>query len=295
MTTLILGSSGFLGSYVSQIDWEDSYFHTTKKFSLDEQKKYILGRFSDRKSLWNFLHVVQPKIIINCIALANIEKCESNRESAMWLNAEIPRILAEFSASSGAYLVHFSTDAVLTGQDKFKSEEYVEKNTRSNYGVTKLLGENSVLSTSKNSLVLRVNFFGKSDSKNSLADFFIENLQAGNIISGFTNVFFTPIYARSLAEILKTLVKERFIGLYHLVGSDRISKYEFGVKIAQALNLNESLIRPKSSIDLSNADEVIRDYELSLSNNLLKTRGIQFNSLDQDIQYFTKGIRKGEK
>jgi len=293
MTTLILGSNGFLGSYVSQMDWEESYFHSTKKIALNEQQKYFLGRFSDRQSLWNFLQLVQPRIIINCIALANLEKCESDRFNATWLNAEIPRILAEFSASSGAYLVHFSTDAVLTGEDKFKSEAHTEKNTRSHYGVTKLRGENNVLSISKNSLVLRVNFFGQSDSKNSLADFFIENLKAGNTVSGFTNVFFTPIYARSLAEILKTLVKEQFLGLFHLVGSERISKYEFGVKIAQSLNLNELLIRPKSSIDISNADATIREFELSLSNNLLKTRGIQFNSLDQDIEYFAKGIRKG--
>ena len=166
MTTLILGSNGFLGSYISTVDWEDSYFHATNKANLNAQQRYALGRFTDRESLWEFLQVIQPQVIINCIALANLEKCESDRDGATWLNADIPRILAEFSALYGTYLVHFSTDAILTGKDKFKSEAHIEKNTRSHYGVTKLLGENNVLSIAKNSLVLRVNFFGQNELRN---------------------------------------------------------------------------------------------------------------------------------
>ena len=293
MTTLVLGSNGFLGSYVSRINWEDPCLQATNQMpTLSEQKLKII-RFTNRELLWNFLQDIKPEVIINCIALANLEMCESDTESAAWINVEIPRILAEYSDVSGAYLVHFSTDAVLKGNEKFKSESHEEFNRKSQYGITKLLGEKDVLSISNNSLVLRVNFFGKSPSNKSLSDFFIKNLQAGKEVSGFIDVFFTPIYAKSLSEILKKLIEERFLGLYHLVGSDRLSKYDFGVKIANSLSLDETLIVPKSSNMLEDSNSSIREFELSLSNNLLKTRGIRFNTIDQDIEYFTDEIRKG--
>lgn len=293
MTTLILGSNGFLGSYVAQMDWQEPHFHRTKSISVNETQNSKVRRFSDRQSLLSFLKEIRPKIIINCIALANLEHCESNIQGATWLNSEIPRILAEYSVESGAYLVHFSTDAVLKGNEKFKTESHAERNVKSTYGITKLSGEKNVLSISDNSLVLRVNFFGQSPSNNSLSNYFIKNLKAGNEVPGFVDVFFTPIYARTLSEILKTLIEEKFLGLYHLVGSDRLSKYDFGVKIAKSLKLDDALIVPKTSFELDVTNSMIREVELSLSNNLLKTRGIRFNTIDQDIEYFSDEIRGG--
>lgn len=293
MTTLVLGSNGFLGSYVSRINWEEPCLQATSQIPTVYKHNLKIIRFANRDSLWNFLQEIKPKVIINCIALANLEKCESDIASATWINVEIPRILAEYSNVSRAHLVHFSTDAVLKGNEKFKSESHEEFHRKSQYGITKLLGEKDVLSISNNSLVLRVNFFGQSPSDNSLSNFFINNLKAGKEVSGFIDVFFTPIYAKSLSEILKKLIEERFLGLYHLVGSDRLSKYDFGVKIAKSLSLDETLIVPKSSSMLENSNFSIREFELSLSNNLLKTRGIRFNTIDQDIEYFTDEIRRG--
>jgi hypothetical protein len=73
-----------------------------------------------------------------------------------------------------------------------------------------------------------VNIYGwNAQNKESLAEWVLRRLEEGRDVPGFTDVFFTPLLANDLAAILFAMLQRELTGLYHVVGSERISKFEF--------------------------------------------------------------------
>ena len=80
----------------------------------------------------------------------------------------------------------------------------------------------------------------------SLAEWFFNNLNAGNQINGFTDVFFGPLLVNDLADLLLEMSQKQLCGLYQVVSREYLSKYEFGRLLARQFGLDENLIRPVS-------------------------------------------------
>jgi dTDP-4-dehydrorhamnose reductase len=92
-----------------------------------------------------------------------------------------------------------------------------------------------------------VNLFGWSASgKRSLAEFFVNNLQAGRRVNGFTDVYFCPLLVNDIAHLLLHMLERDLHGLYHVVSSECLTKYDFGMRLAQRFSLDETLITPSS-------------------------------------------------
>jgi dTDP-4-dehydrorhamnose reductase len=66
---------------------------------------------------------------------------------------------------------------------------------------------------------------------------------------GFTDVFFCPMLANDLGLIFLKMLAAGLSGLYHAVGSQCLSKYEFGVQLARRFGFDESLVIPTSLED----------------------------------------------
>jgi dTDP-4-dehydrorhamnose reductase len=197
-------------------------------------------------ALERLLDRTRPEWVIHCAALANVDACETDPLQARQLNSEIPRRLAELVARGGARLLHVSTDAVFDGQRGGYTEEDAP-NPLGTYAQTKLDGELGVLAEDPQAIVARVNLFGWSLSgTRSLAEFFFNKLSAGQPCMGFTDVFFCPMLANDLGHVFLEMLNAGLSGLYHAVGSECISKYEFGLRVARRFGLDEGLIVPKS-------------------------------------------------
>ena len=59
---------------------------------------------------------------------------------------------------------------------------------------------------------------------------------------GFTDVYFCPLLANDLAAIFLKMLQRNLSGLYHVVSRECLSKYEFGVRLANQFELDTSLI-----------------------------------------------------
>jgi dTDP-4-dehydrorhamnose reductase len=192
------------------------------------------------------LEETQPDWVINCAALAVVDACEANPNLAYRLNVELPQKLAIHVARGGARMVHVSTDAVFDGQ-RGNYTENDDPNPLSVYARTKLEGELAVAQANPQAIIARVNLFGWSLSgKRSLAEWFFYNLQAGNPLKGFTDVYFCPLLANDLAHLFLKMLQMGLEGLYHVVSSECLSKYDFGVGLARRFGLDEGLISPAS-------------------------------------------------
>ena len=248
MRILVTGASGLLGLNLALEAAKD---HTV--FGLTNRNPLHIDAFTvlntdllEPGAAERLLERTQPDWVIHCAALANLEACEADPEQARQLNTEVPRKLAHYVARGGARLIHVSTDAVFDGQ----RGEYTEQDTPnplSVYAQTKLDGERAVAQANPDAIIARVNLFGWSlSSRRSLSEFFFYNLQAGKTVMGFTDVFFCPLLANDLASIFIKMLEKDLRGLYHVVSSQCLSKYDFGLRLARRFGLDETLIQPTS-------------------------------------------------
>ena len=215
---------------------------------------------------------IKPDILINTAGMTNVEECELNPEEAFKINSRVPGSLAKISKKLEIYFIHISTDHLFDGTKCFVNES--EPTCPLNiYGKSKEIGESEVLKNNKDALIVRTNFFGWGTTyRKSFSDYIIENLKLGKHIDLFDDVNYTPILASTVASFITILIQKQQFGIYTIVSSEKITKYDFGKLIANKFGFNNSLIN-KSSIK-SKLNLIQRPLDMSLSNlkfkNLIK-------------------------
>ncbi len=192
------------------------------------------------------LENTQPDVLVHCAAMANVDACDKKPELAQRMNAELPGELAAAAAELGIKMLHISTDAVFNGIAGNYSEDDLP-DPLSVYAKTKLQGEQAVAASNAEALIARVNFFGWSISgSRSLAEWFVTSLSSGNQVNGFTDIYFCPLEVTRLCSILMEMLDNGLSGIYHVVSSEKLSKYDFGMRLAASFELDQSLITPVS-------------------------------------------------
>jgi dTDP-4-dehydrorhamnose reductase len=260
MRILIPGASGLLGLNMAleaaRIRQQEGGSRSHSVIGVVNEHPLRTGEFEVKTAdlllsggVERLLEETKPDWVINCAALAIVDACEANPSLAYRLNVELPHELALHVARGGARMVHISTDAVFDGQ-RGNYTEVDEPNPLGIYARTKLEGEQAVAQANPQAIIARVNLFGWSLSgKRSLAEWFFYNLQAGNPIKGFTDVYFCPLLANDLAHLILKMLQMGLKGLYHVVSSECLSKYDFGVGLARRFGLDEGLISPATVSD----------------------------------------------
>jgi dTDP-4-dehydrorhamnose reductase len=284
---LVTGASGLLGlNFALAVDGK-----THQITGVDNRNPLGWVNFKTRQAdltdtglIERLLEELQPDVILHCAAMANVEDCENHPADAERINAVLPGELASTALKLNIKMVHISTDAVFDGSQGNYSETD-ETNPLSVYARTKLDGETNVLNANPGALVVRVNFYGWSISgTRSLAEFFVNNLAAGNTIKGFTDVLFCPMMVLDLAATLVEAIEQDLKGIFHCVGSQGMSKYDFGAAIAREFGFDESLVVPASVTD--GGLTAARSPNLTLSTDKLTA------ALGHPLPAFTAGLVK---
>jgi dTDP-4-dehydrorhamnose reductase len=295
MKILVTGASGLLGINFCLATAEEhevlGVFQSNPIKS--EDFRAIQADLTNPEELKQLINQFEPNLLVHCAALANLGYCEKNQTDAHLVNAILPGEIAKITANSNCKLISISTDAVFDGIIGNKSEED-SPNPQSIYGKTKLAGEILVLENDPNAIVARVNFYGWSISgKRSLAEFFINNLRKKNPINGFSDVFFSPLYVNHLISILLDMNNKDLSGLFHVVNSENISKYDFGIQLAKVFGLNPNNISP---ISVNDANLIApRSNNLSLNvQKLSSALGYSVPSIEAGIEDFFTDAKKAK-
>ena len=226
----------------------------------------------------------KPDVILHCAAIANLEACEADPQRAIEVNGILPEVIAQSALKHGIQMIHISTDAVFDGT-KGNYTETDEPNPLSVYARTKLQGEQAVLAANCQAMVARVNFYGWSTSgTRSLAEFFVNNLEQGRPVKGFTDVLFCPMMVLDLADMLVEAAEKNLQGIYHLVGAQFMSKYDFGLAIARTFGFDPALISPALVSE--------GGLKAARSPNLTLDTGKVTAALGHDLPDFEHGLAK---
>jgi len=284
MKLLITGASGLLGINLALEATREHEVIGMDRGKLKSAPFHVIKTdFLQADEINSIIDSTNPDWVINCAALANLEACEEHPEQAKILNVDLPRELAEVCTKRNTKFVHLSTDAVFDGEKEGAYTEEDEPNPQGVYSQTKLDGERAVQEANPQAIIARVNFFGWSlGGRRSLGEFFVNNLSEGKNVNGFTDVIFCPMWVNHLAQTLIEMLEKDLHGLYHVVGAQAMSKYQFGVEVARRFGLRSSLIEPQS-VERSSLTAK-RSHNLWLSIHKLST------ALGRDISEFSTGL-----
>ena len=284
MKVLITGASGLLGINLAMEAMREHEVVGVDRGKLKSAPFQVFNiDLIDKEAMDGVLDRTRPDCLINCAAMANLEACEQNPEQARVINVDVPARLANACAERSIRFVHLSTDAVFDGESMDAYTEDDVPTPLSLYSQTKLDSEHAVFSENPDAIVARVNFFGWSlNGRHSLAEFFVNNLSEDKPVNGFTDVIFCPMLVNVTARLLLEMLEKNLTGLYHVVGAQAMSKYQFGVEIARTFGLREDLISPKSV--LSSELTARRSHNLRLSTHKLST------DLGHEIPRFSTGL-----
>lgn len=229
---LIIGGSGFIGRYLMAIFQEVGIevFGTYYCHQIDDTLIFL--NVLDGKELMPALYRIRPDIIIHCAALTNVKQCETDRESAIMLNVEVPVVIARYCSDFGARMIFLSTDLVFSGKEGLYTEESCTDPVNF-YGYTKALAEERLLPYPMVTIVRTSLNYGY---ESSFVQWMMSLLQKGQRVPLFIDEFRNAVYAADFARsLLPLLVAEPQHRFYHNAASDAMSRYEWGVHLLRLI------------------------------------------------------------
>lgn len=242
-TLLITGASGLLGSKI--VRTAESKFnliltHNTKPLCPNSLELDI----TDQTKIRRLFNNLRPEIVIHTASETNVDKCELQKKHAWKINVEGTNNIAGACKEIDAKFVYISTDYVFDGEKgNYKEED--KPNPISYYGITKLEGENQVIQNCNDHIILRTSvIYGWHQWKQNFATWVINQLRQNKEITVVDDHYNTPTLADNLAEMTIEVVRSDLHGLYHASGIEKISRYDFAIRIARTFRLNTDLIKP---------------------------------------------------
>ncbi|HEY0551995.1 MAG TPA: SDR family oxidoreductase [Verrucomicrobiae bacterium] len=218
----ITGAGGLIGSHIAR-----SAPQGWKACALTRSKLELTDFAAVREAFTRD----KPQLVIHCAALSKTLVCERNPEAARLNNIEVTRVLTELAADIP--LLFFSTDLVFNGA----RGNYTERDTPNPltvYAETKLAAERIVLANPKHTVIRTSLNAGRTSNGTAFNEQWRAAWQRGESLSLFVDEFRSPVAAAVTARAVWELAAANQPGLYHLAGSERLSRYDIGRLLARS-------------------------------------------------------------
>jgi dTDP-4-dehydrorhamnose reductase len=216
------------------------------------------------------LDEVKPRIIIHTAAIAN----EDAQERLQAVNVEGTEHLVRYCEAHGAYLVHISTDLVFDGM-KGRYCETDAVNPRGRYPASKLAAEEIVVKSGIPASILRISInYGWTPTRSSFGEWILGEVAAGRRVPLFVDQYRSPLYLDNCAEAIVEVAQRRLEGIIHLGGADRITRFEFGLRMSEVFGFSPDMLKGTGMSELSYTGSQCPDcsFNIEKAGNLLATR-----------------------
>ena len=281
MNILITGANGQLGHEMQRVAKEsnDNYIFT------DVAEGYENLDITDLEAIRKMVKANNIEIIVNCAAYTNVDRAESDFDTANLINNTAAGNLATAMKEVEGTLIHVSTDYVFQGDRNIPCREDWPTNPLGVYGKTKLAGEKAIEGTGCQHIILRTAWLYSQWGKN-----FVKTMQSLTASKDSLKVVFdqvgTPTFAGDLADAIAHIINTRQLdktGIYHFSNEGVCSWFDFA-KIICELSGNTCDIQPCYSEDFPSP--VKRPHFSVLDKSKLKsTFGIR-------VPYWTDSLKK---
>lgn len=241
---LVTGATGLLGSALVPLLQMRGHQVTRLGHTRDTQLNANLISYEQTVRA---LDQARPEVIINLVALTNVDRCETHPQDAYLLNVKPVQNLCAWmqSTSQPCHLIQISSDQVYDGAGTHAEGELTIRNQ---YAMSKLAGE--FAAGAVDSTILRTNFVGRSlrEGRTSFTDWLYDALRGGTSINVFDDVMFSPLAIGTLCSCIERSIVEQPLGVFNLGSRDGMSKADFAFEFAVAVGLpTNALVRSRAS------------------------------------------------
>lgn len=244
MNILVTGANGQLGNEMRIVSKQSADKYIFTDVCEQEGNETVYLDITDIEAIRKIVKENAINAIVNCVAYTNVDAAENAAELAEKLNATAPENLAKVMKEVDGWLIQISTDYVF-GKEPYNTpcREDQQGTPTGVYGLTKLHGEQKIIATGCNHVIIRTAWlyseFGKNFCKTML------NLTA---TKPQLKVVFdqcgTPTYAYDLALAISEILKKPVNGVYHYSNEGVCSWYDFTKMIAEYSGQTECDIQP---------------------------------------------------
>lgn len=282
---LITGSGGLLGSACY------NYFSNKVKVSSislnpAKQKNFFQCDLTKEKEAKKAFAEINPDIVIHCAAIKDINFCEKERKKCYDANVAATSLLASLAKENNSFFIYISTDYVFSGERGMYTEDD-KPNPMLYYGVAKAQSEETV-KKAKGTICRSSGFYSWNSRRPTFVEFVVSELRQHKRLELFDDSFNSPTYLGNMCQMLEKVIELKKKAIFHTAGSERINRYNFGLKIANAFKLDTSLIVAGKMPE----EHKLRPKDVSLS--IIKTQKvlkIPFLSIDEGLSQLKKDFK----
>jgi dTDP-4-dehydrorhamnose reductase len=239
---LITGGSGRVGSYLCRKALSPAReIHATYLSHGCELSGVSFHRLDLRQEaeVRILLDEIRPDVLIHTAAIPN----EDAEERLLAVNVKGTEQLVRYCEKTEAYLAHISTDLVFDGK-KGNYRETDAVNPLGLYPTSKVMAEELIMKSCIEASILRITInYGWTPTGSSFGEWILKESAAGRKVPLFIDQFRSPIYLHNLADAIVEIAEKRLKGIFHLGGADRITRFNFGLKMGEVFGFSrEGLI-----------------------------------------------------
>lgn len=259
MNILVTGANGQLGNEMRIVAKRSNDNYIFTDINQAEGIETVELDITDLEAVRKIVEENQIDVIVNCAAYTNVDAAETNEELAERLNAVAPENLAKSIKEVGGLLIQISTDYVF-GKEPYNTpcKEDRQGTPTGVYGMTKLHGEQRIIATGCNHVIIRTAWLYSEFGKNFCKTMMHLTATKPQLKVVFDQVG-TPTYALDLAKAIVVVVDDyrancrsargeescyRNSGVYHYSNEGVCSWYDFTKMIAEYNGTTDCDVQP---------------------------------------------------
>ena len=270
MKILITGGGGLLGQYLNiELSKKHSILSLYNKnpgntFLFPNRKIDLTDRTELKKLFLDF----KPDVVIHTAAISNPQLCRTlNKEEVLNINADVSENIAKQCSNHNCKMIFTSTDLVYKDSPVKKTEESILE-PLSLYAESKLIAEEKIIAASDNFIVLRTSLLygiALNHSTNHFTEM-LNKFKAKEYVKLFSDQFRTPLSLTNAAELISSIAGSEIKNeIINFGGPEQLSRYDLGLKTAQAFGLPAVLISPVKFKEVSNDTETPMNVSMDIS------------------------------
>lgn len=299
MNILVTGANGQLGNEIRIVSQNSTDHYIFTDVNQVEGVETLYLDITDRDAVRKMVAENKVSAIINCAAFTNVDAAETNEALAEKLNADAPENLAVVMAEVNGFLVQISTDYVF-GKEPYNTpcREDQEGTPTGVYGMTKLHGEQKIMASGCQHVIIRTAWLYSEFGKNFCKTMLNLTSTKPQLKVVFDQVG-TPTYALDLAKAIQVILEDykketvnySKTGIYHFSNEGVCSWFDFTKMIAEYSGQTECNIQPCHSNEFPSP--VTRPSFSVLDKTKIKeTFGIQIPYWTDSLKICIKNLKK---
>jgi len=246
---LLTGATGFVGAALLPMLRGAGHQVTPVGFRQAGGDR-VVADLTDGATVADLLAREAPEAIVHLAGNKDVFFCEQNEAASRRLNVEMTEHLVRACRGRPTRLLYLSSDYVFDGIG-VPFDESSERCPTTRYGAHKCEAEDLIDSASEDHAILRSS--GLYGAGSDFVSVVLRVLGGGETFRAFDNLHNNPTFLGDLGKMVDAVLDRGLSGVFHCVGGQTVSRYQFARSIAEVAGLDVRHVVPEAldfSIDI---------------------------------------------